>query len=217
MYMDAFPSNSNRAQEGKKSKTPIEKKIEKVTTGEVIKRKKSIGERFKAVFLGGDLKSVAKYVTGDVLLPALKNMAVDTIEQGAKRAIYGDSIAGRRRSAPSDMNRPRISYNSPIDRGYGPRQGTMLPHQPPYYNQPRRAQNIGDIILSSRTEAEVVLERMKDILDQYDAVSIADLYELVGLPSSHVDHTWGWQNLGFTAIRQIREGYVIDLPPAEAL
>jgi hypothetical protein len=215
--LEVFPGNSNKATEPKKPKAPVEKKIEKVTTGEVIKRKKPLGERFKALFLGADLKSVARYVAGDVLLPALKNMAVDTIEQGAKRAIYGDSAASRRASS-SMMNRPRISYNSPIDRSYSTRQGAMLPQQPPHYGpQSRRIQNVGEIILSTRNEAELVLQGMRDILDQYESVSVADLYELVGLPSSHVDHTWGWTNLAYVSVRQIREGYVVDLPAAEAL
>lgn len=212
--MDQFPGNANKANQQNKQKTPVEKQIEKVVTGEVIKRKKPLGSRIKDTFFGGDLKNVARYVAGDVLLPALKNMLVDTIEQGAKRAIYGDSVVRRR--AP-DTNRPRVSYNSPIDRTYSRQQGVMLPHQPPHYPPTRNRQNVGDIILSSRNEAEMVVERMKDILDQYDTVSIADLYELLGLPSSHVDHVWGWADLGYVNVRQIREGYVIDLPPAHPL
>lgn len=205
-----FPGNSNKGQEPKQKPKP-EKKIEKVTTGEVIKRKKPLGQRLKD-FFGGDLKGVAKYVAADVLLPAMKNMLVDTIESGARRAIYGDSPAARRRMP--EMNRPRVSYNSPIERSYGARQqGVMLPHQPPHYGVQRR-QNIGEVILASRNEAEMVVERMKDILDQYDTVSVADFYELVGLPSTHVDHIWGWAELGYVGVRQIREGYVIDLPPA---
>jgi len=208
-----FPGNSNKSQEPKQKPKP-EKKIEKVTTGEVIKRKKSVGARLKD-FFGGDMRSVARYVAGDVLLPAMKNMLVDTIESGARRAIYGDSPAARRRG-PVDVHRPRVSYNSPIDRTYNRQQGAMLPHQPPHYG-PSRRQTVGDVILSSRNEADIVVERMKDILDQYDSVSIADFYELVGLPSSHVDHIWGWADLGYVGVRQIREGYVIDLPAANPL
>lgn len=213
--MEAFPGNSNKSQEQKK-KPPVEKKVERVTTGQVITRKKPIGARLKTMFFNADLKSVMRYVAGDVLLPALKNMAVDTIEMGAKRAIYGDAAASRMRR-PMETNRPRVSYNHPIDRMYGNRsQGAMLPHQPPHYASTRR-QTIGDIILSSRAEAELVVERLKDILDQYDTASVADLYELVGLPSSHVDHTWGWIDLQYVMIRQIREGYIIELPPANPL
>lgn len=209
-----FPGNTNKVNE-KKQKAPAEKQIQKVVTGEVIKRKKPLGVRMKETFLGADLKNVAKYVAGDVLLPALKNMLVDTIEQGAKRAIYGEAAPRRR---PMD-SRPRMSYNSPIDRGgYGRQQSAMLPHQPPHYAPTRRqSQSVGDIILASRNEAETVVERMKDILDQYDTVSVADLYELLGLPSSHVDHVWGWADLAYIGIRQIREGYVIDLPAAHPL
>lgn len=205
-----FPSNSNKVTAPKAA--PPEKKVEKVTTGEVIHRKKSLAERFKNVFLGADLKSVIRYVAADVLLPALKNMAVDTIEQGAKRAIYGDRAPRR----VVDPRAPIISYNTPVDRRYRPQQPAMLPHQPPQYAS-QRQQQVGEIILASRNEAELVLERLKDILDTYDTASVADLFELVGLPNTHVDHMWGWSNLNFASVRQTRDGYVIDLPAAQPL
>lgn len=213
--MEAFPSNSKKSKEVKQ---PVEKKIQKVTTGQAILKKKSIGDRFKNVFLGTDFKSVVRYVGGEVLLPAMKNMLFETVKQGTERAIYGDAASYRRRN--TEQIRPRVSYNAPVDRIYGrSSQSTMLPHQPPHYGpqQPGRRQTVGDIILSSRSEAELVIDGLKTILDQYDTVSIADLYELVGLPSSHVDHLWGWMNLGYISARQTREGYVIDLPPAESL
>jgi len=211
--MESFPSNSHKSKEQKKSTEP--KNISKVTTGEVTLKKRSLTDRFKNVFFGADFKGVARYVAADVMLPALKNLAVDTIEQGAKRAIYGDSGPSRRRFM--DPNRPRISYNTPVDRTYNPR-STMLPHQPPFSNAPRqRLQNFHDIILSSKNDADIVLTGLKDILDAYDSVSVADLYELIGQPAAHTDHMWGWIDLPYINVRQIREGYIIDLPPAQPL
>ncbi len=58
---------------------------------------------------------------------------------------------------------------------------------------------------------------MNDIIETYEVASVADLQDLVGLPSSHVDNKWGWINLHDVQIRQIREGYVIDLPQAEPM
>jgi hypothetical protein len=209
--MEAFPGNSNV---NKTKKSISEKKVEKVTTGEVVLKKRSLGERFRSVFFGADLKSVIRYVTADVLLPALKNMAVDTIEQGAKRAIYGDA-GSRRRSTNQGPMQPRISYNNPVDRRYS--SGTRLPDQPLHYAGNRRQQAVGEIILESRAEAEKVVDGMRTILDQYDTVTVADLYDLVGFAASHIDHNWGWTSLPYISVRQTREGYVIDLPSAESL
>jgi hypothetical protein len=213
--MENFPANSHKSKEPKKPAT-TEKKITKVTTGQVIVRKRSLGERFKHLFFSADFGSVAKYVAGEVILPAVKILAVDTIDQGARRAIYGDTGPSRRRS--SDPMAPRISYNMPVDRSYGMRGPSMLPKQPPHYPPVRqRTQSVNEIILANRNDAEMVIQGLKDILDQYDSVSVADLYELIQAPAAHTDHMWGWTDLPYLGIRQIREGFIIDLPPAQPL
>lgn len=209
--MDNFPSNShNVLGDAKQPKEEQPKKdIQKVVTVDAVKRKKSLRRRFKELFFGGEFKGATKYITGDVLLPALRNMVVDATTKGIERVIYGDSGPRRR----SELGRPRVSYNSPIDR-YS-RQRTMLPDQPPHVSQ--RRQDVGEIILVSRDEAELVVERLTDIIDKYDVASIADLHDLVGLPTTYVDNKWGWSALKYVNIRQIREGYLIDLPSVEPI
>jgi hypothetical protein len=92
----------------------------------------------------------------------------------------------------------------------------MLPDQPPYA-PPRRRQDVGEIILISRDEAELVIERLTDIIDKYEVASVADLHDLVGLPTTYVDNKWGWSVLNSVGVRQIREGFLIDLPPVEPI
>lgn len=72
-------------------------------------------------------------------------------------------------------------------------------------------------MLVSRDEAELVIERLSDILENYDVASVADLYDLVGLPTTYIDNKWGWTNLAYANVRQVREGYLIDLPQAEPI
>lgn len=202
--MENFPGNSNKGKEIAKSKP--EKKVEKVVTGEVVQKHKTIGERFRGIFLGGELKPVTKYIAAEVLLPALRNMIVDATSKGVERMIYGE-VAARRGNMRSG---PRVSYNNPIDRGARPR--AYLPDQPV-----RRSRDVNNIILSSRAEAELVVERLNDIIEQFDVTSVADLHDLVGLPTTYVDNKWGWTNLHYVDVRQVREGYLIDLPPVEAI
>lgn len=205
-----FPGNSNKVTDKSTLQSqPEEKKVEKVIQGGVKKRDKSLGRRFKQVIFGGDFKGAIMYVAGDVLLPAFKNMVVDATTRGMERFIYGDSSPRRRGIEPG---RPRISYNAPVDRGY--RRPTMLPDQPPLMQRRREA---SEIVLTSREDADIVAERMLDIVDKYESASIADLYELIGIPSNHTDNKWGWTNLTSLEVRQIRDGYLIDLPPVEPL
>lgn len=74
-----------------------------------------------------------------------------------------------------------------------------------------------DIILSNRDEAEMVLETLTGIIDQYEVASVADLKEMVGLRVTPIDVKWGWVYLGGTKVVQVRDGYLIDLPPAEPI
>lgn len=205
-----FPSNANKDKDptAKKVEKAPEKKIEKIVSGEVVQRKKSLGRRFKDVFLGGEFNSATRYIAAEVLLPALRNMVVDATTKGVERMIYGDSNVARRSSGGS---RPRVSYQTPVDRGYArPSPRANLP------DQSRRNQS-ADIILSSREEAELVLERLGDIIETYDVASVADLHDMVGLPSTFVDNNWGWSSLQYARVVQIREGFLLDLPPVEPL
>lgn len=198
-----FPSNAN------KNKEPIkkpEKIIEKVVTGEVKQHKSSMGERFKSIFLGGEFRSSLRYISAEVLLPALRNMIVDATSKGIERVIYGESAPRRR----TERTGPRVSYNTPFDR-------PTRPQSQPVYTPRGRRQQISNIILSSRAEAELVVERLNDIIDKYDVASVADLHDLVGLPTSYVDNKWGWSSLSYVDIRQVREGYLLDLPEIEAI
>jgi hypothetical protein len=201
----------NSKKEKEESSKP-DKKIERVITTDVVVQKRSLGRKFRDLFIEADLRSVTKYVIGEVLLPAFRNMIVDGSTKGIERMMYGEP-AVRRRNFGSG---PRITYNSPIARM--PRDSDSASYGRRTAPQSRTASRAReDFILSSREEAELVLERMNDIIDNYDMVSVADLNDLVGFPTSHIDNKWGWINLADVQIRQIREGYLIDLPQPDPL
>lgn len=214
-----FPSNSqNIVGDNKPSKAEKPKKdVQKVIVGEVVQKQKSLGRRFKDLFVRGEFKGASRYIAAEVLLPALKNMVVDATSKGVERVVYGD-VAPRRRGMMTEYGRPRVSYNSPVDRGYSRDQRGRpgsLPDQPAVH--PRRRGAANDLILVSREEADLVLERLNDLIDNYDVASVADLNDLVGLPGSYVDNKWGWTNLQYVDVRQVREGYLIDLPSPEPI
>lgn len=214
-----FPSNSHKATGEDPKKEPPKKDIQKVVTGEVVQKQKSIGRKFKGIFFGGEFKTAVRYIMSDVMLPAFKNMVVDATSKGIERVVYGETGPRRRYGYGYEPGRqPRVQYNQPVDRYRRPT--ASLPDQPPLggiNSGNRRRHDAGDIILVSRQEAETVLERLVDIIDKYDVASVADLHDLVGLPTTYVDNKWGWVNLNNVSIRQVREGYFIDLPPVEPI
>lgn len=217
------PGNSNRAKKGKNynekaakgksddsSTGEVDKKVVKVVTGDVIKRKTPLAQRFKNLFFTSDFPGVTRYLTQEVLLPSLRNLIVDSTTKGIERMIYGDVQPTRRYGSDP---RTRYSYNNPVSRDS--RRRVMLPDQPPHPPPRNKSIDVGDIILSSREDADHVLERLADIIDQYQAASVADLYELVGVQTSYTDNKWGWTELIYADVKQVREGFLIQLPPAD--
>lgn len=213
--MQDYQGNSKKNKEDTAKPKPA-KKLEKVVTGDVKVKPKTVGSRFRAIFLGGDVQQAGQYVVSEVLLPALRNLIADSISRGTDRLIYGES-GGRRR--PVNYS-GRYSYSNPIysagDRSQQRR--ALLPDQRPsdrWSSQGRKT--IDDVIIGSKEEADNVVERLIDIVDMYEIVSVADLYELLGLTSSHVDNKWGWSHLSNIEVRQVREGWRISFPPLEEI
>lgn len=209
--MPDYQSNSKNRRETD-ARPP--KVVERVVASEVIVQKKGVFRKFRDLFIEADLRTVVRYVASDVLLPAAKNMLLDAVNRGTERTLYGEAAVRRRNFGAG----PRITYNNPVSRSYG---GSPLRNAPPVSVEPRLGgsgrYNRNEFILTSREEGELVLERMNDIIDTYEVVSVADLNDLVGLPTSHVDNKWGWTNLSATQIRQVREGYLVDFQPAEPI
>lgn len=201
----------NSKKEKEQAEVP-DKKIEKIITGEVIIQKKSMARKFKDLIIEADIRSVLRYIGSDVLIPAAKNMISDAAAKGVDRMMYGEAASRRRGIGYGGGS--RISYNNPVNRGFS---GAPSRFAPAVRNEPRGRQTREDFILSSREEADSVLSLMNEIIDQYQAVSVADLNEMVGLPTAHTDQKWGWDDLRGVRVEQVREGYLIDFPPTQHL
>ena len=91
-----FPPNSARS---KTEPEPI-KKVDRVTEGGAIRRKKSLSKQFKETFVGGDINGAAQYVIFGVLIPAAKDAIADAGAQGIERLIFGESRKASRRGGP---------------------------------------------------------------------------------------------------------------------
>lgn len=204
--MEEFPDN-RKIQKNDKT----EKKIEKVTTNDVIRRKQPLGNRIKESFTGEDSKSVLDYILMDVLLPAAKDTIVDAVTQGTERLVLGTSRSVSRRAAhtPPSGSTGYIGYNRfKTTTSTAPRDEL----RPTLSRQARSTHNFDEIILATRAEAEEVLTRMYDVLSRYDSVTVSDLYDLVGITGEYTDHNWGWTSLADSSVSRARNGYLLNLP-----
>lgn len=209
--MDEFPPNSDRVKKGPPQAPKEEKKIEQVTEGEVIRKKKSLSKQFRETFIAGDAKNAAHYAVFSVMIPAAKDMIADAGSQGLERLIFGESKSGRRRPPASASPFGRVAYN---------RYSTPTSEADDRRAMSKRARathDFDEIILISRTEAETVIDRLFDLVSQYGSASVADLYELVGIESTHTDMKWGWTDVRGAGVSKVRNGYFLDLPDPEPL
>jgi hypothetical protein len=206
MTVPNFPGNSKRPDPQK----PEDKKVERVTTSEVLSKKKSLSARFGHVIFGGDTKSVVEYVVTQVLLPQAREMITEAVAQGFERLVYGET----RGSGYRPGGRPstdRTPYNRYAQRGNNPIGRAMREERqaPTVLGSMRR---IEDMVFATRLEADEVLRRMYDVVEKYDFVTLNDLYTMVGWTANHVDTKWGWDSLQSSDIRRVREGYLLILP-----
>jgi hypothetical protein len=210
-----YQGNANKNKEAKNTPETPKKDIQKVVSGEVVVKPKTVGSRFKSIFFGGDASSAMHYVFSEVLIPALKRLAVESVSQGADRLVYGNNSAPRRRGGASPYS-TRIQYNNPVVR-MDPRQSTYLPDQNPASRWLRESKNAGDVIVGSKDDADAVVTQLIEIVDMYEMVSMADLNECLGLASTPIENKWGWRNLARIEVAQVKDGWKISLPPMEEL
>lgn len=201
-----FPPNS----ESSKNHSRQGKNITPVVTEGATRRRRSLRKQFKDTFVAGDARTAVRYAMFEVLLPAARDMVVEAMHQGMEKLIFGES---RRRTPSSPQAGPtgHISYNrySGGSRYGGPQRAIS--------REARARHDFDEIVLDRRDEAEEVIDRLFNLVSQYDQATVADLYELVGLSSVHTDHKWGWTDLMGAGVSRIRGGYLLDLPQPEPL
>lgn len=214
MDNNEFPPNSRKVTKPVQAEEP--KKVEKIVTGEVVQRKKSLGARFKETFVGGDARSVAGYVVLEVLVPAAKDMAADAVQQGLEKLLFGEiRSAGRRPRTGTSTG--YTSYNRFSQPSVTPRDGHRVDPREAISKRGRATFDFDEIVLQTRAEAEAVIDSLFQLVSQYEVASVSDLYNLVGITTTFTDNKWGWTDLRGAGATRISTGYLLDLPRPEPI
>lgn len=194
----SYPSNSEKSKE-RKEITPVTKaRVKRESTA-----KKVVGEIIRE-----DAKSVGETVLWDVIIPTVKNLISDTVTRGIESMLYGgDTRPSRSRSGYSDYS----GYSRPKDRR--DRSSERRPSRSARHAEPDR----NEIIFDTRSDANDVIDRMSDLIDQYGQVSLADLNALIGASSNFIDDNWGWTDMGSFNVRQVRDGFMLTHDEPQSL
>lgn len=200
---EEYKPNSHRSKE--QAHEPMEdKKIEKVVTGTVKQRKKTGLSRAASTFMPGDVDSVKSYILMDVLVPSIKRAISDIVCNGINM-LLGEPTRGKGGNSIG----AKVSY----------RQYYRDPDEQRDYARPRaQAQySYDDIIFDNRGDAEEVLYRMEELLERFEVVSVADLFDMAGISCNYTDNKYGWTDLRSAHVERVRDGYIINLPRATSL
>lgn len=200
-----YSSNSN------KSKEPEAKKpVEKVITGDAIIHKKSLGKKVRETFTVEDTSSVFEYLIFDVVIPSTKALLLDLVNQGLERKFYG---TGTRSSSGSYISRGSsgrmTNYSKVSTKKAGP--GSDIS------KRDRENHTFDRIVIETRPEAELVLDKLTDQIETYESASVADLYSALGHTPDFTDYKWGWTDIRTATVRPTRGGYILILPKTQPL
>ncbi len=197
--MDEYKPNSHKSR--KEPQTP-ERRIEKVVSGAAkIKKKKGFG-KFAGAFMSEDVGNVKSYILLDVVIPMVKDAALDIL----KTLFYGNNGGGSFRKSSGSS---KVSYRKYFD---------------DRDNDNRRERNVisrntfdyDDITFDTYGDADSVLDAMHDIISQYGWVSVADFYDLADITTTnYTTAKYGWTDISLNLKpTRVRDGYILKLPRA---
>jgi hypothetical protein len=221
--MTDFPSNSQRPRKALHPEPPAEAaekgKVDKVVEGEVVVRKKSMAKRFRETFIAEDGMTIREYVIQDIFIPAFRDLIYDVTIGSVERALFRDGRPGNRAFRASGrggfpgggggFRYDLAARNSALNRMDDPR--------PSMSRRARAAHDFEEIIFPTRSDAEAVLTRLFDSLDQYNEVKLSEFYELAGISGNFTDERYGWTDLRGSRPVRTRNGWLLDLPRTEQL
>ena len=206
MGIPEFPPNSNVSKSGSEDKV-----LKRVTSGEVRRKKRSVRRQFQEAFVVGDMRTAVEYMIFDIALPSFREAVVDTLQNGIEKLFNGEGRRGGG-TIPQSGSGQYINYSN-----YARGAGLLTGAQRAVSRSTRGRHNPDEFVLSSRAEADEIIDNMYEVIESYGTVSVANLYELLGVATDHTDHKWGWTSLQGAGVRRVRNGWVLNLPAAHPI
>ena len=192
-----LPSNSHKSKEEQQTR----QKKEKVATGKVTLKKKSLLRRVFSGLIEDDAKSIGDYIIEDVLQPTLKKTCLSIITGSAER-IFGVSARSSNQQFLKKSNASYTSYSSVSKSNNEPKVRSSSRY------------DFDDIIFENRGDAEDVKDAITALIEgQYKVATVADLYDLIGIEETEfTDNNYGWTNPKNFSVSFTNGGYRLNVP-----
>lgn len=187
-----------------------------ISSGRAKVQKKSGVSKFANTIISEDAQNVKSYIVMDVLIPSFKKAISDIVTNGIDIVLYGES-GGSKKS-----NAGRVSYRNYYD-GRGNIKSSRYDNTETRDRGSSRSNRqsvslFDDIVVETRGDAEDILSRMSEYLDNYPVISVADMYDLANITSfPHTYNNYGWKSIASAKTIRVNDGYLIKMPPVEPL
>jgi hypothetical protein len=191
------------------------KEMDQIITIQPKKVKRNLFSRLITGVMGPEgLPGIGAYVNEEIVKPAIKNIIFDAITSAASMAMYGDKRGPNRHHTSYNGRREPYRPNTNYSSSYN---GTPERAPERIVRAPRAG--IEEYVIEDRNDASRVLITLTEAADMYGSASVADYYDLIGAPSKHTDHDYGWvhDSIMRATILPVRGGYVIKFPPVEVI
>lgn len=151
-----------------------------------------------SVFKPGDIRAVSKNVLVTVIVPAIKKLIDDVISEGVHAMLYPNE--GPRQSTGGGVY---VNYATSFS------QRNRAPARPtgpaPTWGSDF---GIGNVRFTTRGDAEMVLQSMRDLLTQFPLVTVSTFFQLSNVTTENYQaESYGWTNLDNARIDRTMDGY----------
>lgn len=201
-----LPGNSNLAKSKavQSERSEVHEKQPAVAQGRLKPAKKRT--RLSEVFTAEDTGSVASFVFTRLVIPRLQVLAVDTINAVARAIFLGERTSEPSRKKPGGYT----SYQ-----GYY--EGNKAKPKLSSSKKTSGSYQFQEVIVDSYGDAQLILDKLDEILESQGYVTVSDLYEAADLPCPFTGNYYGWDNISAARITTDSDGYLIEMPQATAL
>ena len=191
----------------KEATRTIPVKREKIISGTATVKKKSLRQKILETFIPGDIRDVKTFAWNEIIIPAFRRTLDEFISQGAHQLLY-----------PGDTSRRDRRYDSSIRAYYDYNRQYRSSSREPDRGRPQNRWaddfDLERVSFSTRTDAEMVLSSMENVLADYPFVRVSDFFDFAGISTDNYQtYNYGWTSLREAGVhRDINGDWYIHFP-----
>ena len=159
-----------------------------------------VGRMLGRVRIAENFEGAGQTVLEEVIIPALIDGIRDAIYTATDYILYGGKQRSSRNNRRSGGSYTSYSKKSQQRSGSARR---SAPSSSAYY-----------FTYDERSDADKDLEKMRDVIDQVEFVTIMDMFSIAKRQTNNYTYNdWGWYDLRSAMVRRTTDGrFYIDLP-----